>query len=558
MNRLIAIFLSISFLFVSCGNRQAKTLLQDVESYIQERPDSALRVLRKVDSLTLNTKALRARYSVLFAMALDKNYIDTTDVSVVMPAVNYYRRHGNPNDKLRAYFYLGNIYMNANMLDKAIVAYSLAEDSCKESNDSVQKGILYMAISYLYNKVHNVDKQLEYARKGFECYHIVGDTTHLYLSYADLALIYHSKQDWHKADSLYSLGFEKLKSDTLVVKNLLLNYAKMKMIQSNPDPEGAISLLKMLASDYHQPLSVVEYGIYAYASDMLGDKATADNIIEQLEDLDDNQKSRALVWLYLTYKNRGDYKKTLEYEIVSEERNDYVLDSLLAVPVSQGLQNHYLALANESRLKSLRVVTTSIVILVFAALLFITLLLHQRVRRMKELENEELMLRLLEDANHVLEQENSELRIKASEKDLERQHAQMSFASIYKDKFTTIGELSRIFLDAKKGEEKKDVIYYRVEQLVASISDDDKLFARFESQINQDLNDIVIHLKEDLGHLDKKDERFICYLIAGLDSRTIAALMNLSISNVYTKKSRLRERIRKIDSPYKNEYLNLI
>ena len=45
MSRFVIIFLLMSFLLVSCDNRQAKALLQDVETYIQERPDSALRVL---------------------------------------------------------------------------------------------------------------------------------------------------------------------------------------------------------------------------------------------------------------------------------------------------------------------------------------------------------------------------------------------------------------------------------------------------------------------------------------------------------------------------------
>lgn len=117
----------MSFLLGSCDNRQAKALLLDVESYIQERPDSALRVLISVDSLMLNTKSLHARYSLLFAMALDKNYIDTTDVSVVMPAVNYYKRHGNPDERLKAYFYLGRIYLNNKRYDKAAVAYSLVQ-----------------------------------------------------------------------------------------------------------------------------------------------------------------------------------------------------------------------------------------------------------------------------------------------------------------------------------------------------------------------------------------------------------------------------------------------
>ena len=107
MNRFVIIFLLMSFLLVSCDNRQTKSLLQDVETYIQERPDSALRVLRKVDSLTLNTKSLRARYSLLFAMALDKNYIDTTALSILEPTVAYYERLGSPQDKMLSCYYFG-------------------------------------------------------------------------------------------------------------------------------------------------------------------------------------------------------------------------------------------------------------------------------------------------------------------------------------------------------------------------------------------------------------------------------------------------------------------
>ncbi|MGX8707874.1 MAG: hypothetical protein ACSW72_03880, partial [Bacteroidales bacterium] len=63
-----------------CGSRQAETVLDDVESYIQARPDSALTVLRALDTTTLNSQKLRAHYALLHAMALDKNWIDTSDV----------------------------------------------------------------------------------------------------------------------------------------------------------------------------------------------------------------------------------------------------------------------------------------------------------------------------------------------------------------------------------------------------------------------------------------------------------------------------------------------
>lgn len=88
MNRFVIIFLLMSFLLVSCDNRQAKALLKDVESYIQERPDSALQVLEMVDSSNLNTKSLRAHYSLLFAMALDKNYIYNQTVTITGRVVN--------------------------------------------------------------------------------------------------------------------------------------------------------------------------------------------------------------------------------------------------------------------------------------------------------------------------------------------------------------------------------------------------------------------------------------------------------------------------------------
>lgn len=88
MNRFVIIFLLMSFLLVSCDNRQAKALLQDVESYIQERPDSALQVLEMVDSSNLNTKSLRAHYSLLFAMSLDKNYIYNQTVTITRRVVN--------------------------------------------------------------------------------------------------------------------------------------------------------------------------------------------------------------------------------------------------------------------------------------------------------------------------------------------------------------------------------------------------------------------------------------------------------------------------------------
>lgn len=235
-----------------------------------------------------------------------------------------------------------------------------------------------------------------------------------------------------------------------------------------------------------------------------------------------------------------------------------MLDSLLALPVSEGLQDYYRSVADENRVRSHRIVIISAVSLSFAVLLFMILLLYHRVRLMKERENDRQMLRLLDETKRVLEQENSELKSKYDKSEEERGKARLSLASVYKEKFATMGELCKIYLGLNDRSDKKEVIYYRVEQIISEINGDNNLFDKFESRINQDLNGILVHMKKDLGIADKKDERFICYLIAGLDSQTIAMLLNLSVPNVYTKRSRLRERIRKLNSPYKDDYLLVI
>jgi hypothetical protein len=48
--------------------------LLDIESYIDARPDSALVAIRQIDTLSLKTKAQKAKFALLHAMALDKNF----------------------------------------------------------------------------------------------------------------------------------------------------------------------------------------------------------------------------------------------------------------------------------------------------------------------------------------------------------------------------------------------------------------------------------------------------------------------------------------------------
>ena len=54
-----------------------------VESFIEERPDSALAVLEQINKEELSSKEEKAKHALLLSIALDKNYIDLTTDSII-------------------------------------------------------------------------------------------------------------------------------------------------------------------------------------------------------------------------------------------------------------------------------------------------------------------------------------------------------------------------------------------------------------------------------------------------------------------------------------------
>ena len=94
--------------------------------------------------------------------------------------------------------------------------------------------------------------------------------------------------------------------------------------------------------------------------------------------------------------------------------------------------------------------------------------------------------------------------------------------------------------------------------MIDNLSVDDSLHSELEDQINKELNNILVHLREDIPSLSQDDIRFICYCIIGFDGTLISTILNMSTSNVYTKKSRLRVKIDSLSSPYKDLYLQYI
>ena len=141
--RLLGLGLGVALAMTAVGcDRKTAAALDAAAACIDAQPDSALTIIRAIDTTRLGSRGLRARYALLHAIALDKNWIDTTDVGVVMPAVAYYERHKPLTSRAKPWYYLGRIQYNGRNYDEAIISFIRAKEYAEnldDNRDEVQK-----------------------------------------------------------------------------------------------------------------------------------------------------------------------------------------------------------------------------------------------------------------------------------------------------------------------------------------------------------------------------------------------------------------------------------
>lgn len=170
MKRYIKVII-LALCLASCGyhSKHWETLTQ-VESFIEERPDSALVTLEQIDLSELSGKEEKAKHALLLSMALDKNVIDKTDFEILQPAIDYYEDNGTPTDKLRTLYYQGRIYQNLGNEAEAMNCFLNALDEGQESNDILTKARIYVAQGKVYISLYEWDKHCDVNLKAAELF----------------------------------------------------------------------------------------------------------------------------------------------------------------------------------------------------------------------------------------------------------------------------------------------------------------------------------------------------------------------------------------------------
>lgn len=541
--KFIISFLGFIFLF-SCTSYDTRKHLDDIESYIMERPDSALAVLDSMDRSLLTTDQLRAHHALLHAMALDKNYIDVSDDSIARVAVDYYTRKGPDKYEARALYYLGVAYYYQRSYDKAILEFTKAEKVALKS-DSLYCGMSKLIQSSVYNATYNKIEELKCIEKALNIFNEISADYYSQVSKFRLSQAFYNNKELGKSEDILLELITDEKINNKIQQSAKLNYAFVKAVKYN-DYKAASTLYSQLyqynGASY---MTNKDYWVWAYSLSKVGNKEVSQNIVNQLKN---DTSATAYYWQYKIAKSDGRIDDALSFLEKSSTKNNYEVEEALKQSLSSVQRDFYISQSELSEYKAQNSRLALIVIIIASVLLILFILWGLFIYIRRREEEKEYYLKYADEIHKQLEDARNE-----NYPDLKRK-----YLSLYHSRFETIGTLYEQYslFHGKKNEEK--VIYDKVVALVDEFRNDYQDVEMFETVLNKDLDNIIADLRSDMPDFKETDFAIFRFLLIGFDVTVISHLLNLSMNAVYIRKSRMRHQIENTNPARKDEYIGVL
>lgn len=322
-----------------CKQTDVTQVLDRAETCMAERPDSSLYLLRTLDKRHISGSLRKARYALLYSQALDKNYIDVDNDSLIRVAVDYYKGHGTSHEKALAYFYLGRVYDNAGDETRATEAFVEAETHALDTDDHYICGLIYSYLGNLYFSQYSFDEALAMYDKSEKCYAQAGQLRNEGYMVEAKARVYKLQHLWDNSLNEYN----KAKEIFFVLNDfeqiLFINRAiSIIQFQSGKQIDLTIDLLKSLYSENKiYTLPVEDYPLWSMISlknkDLDKAREYALLSLSNKDSLSERQLAGLYALLIEIESSAKNYSKALEYsgeyEKIMENIDEYERHNLI-------------------------------------------------------------------------------------------------------------------------------------------------------------------------------------------------------------------------------------
>ena len=581
-SRLLHVFgaaLAVCFgVTIMCGcdggrGKATDAALASAEELMEERPDSALAVLCAIDSTAIDNAGRRALHGLLMSEARYKNFIDETDDSIIAASAAYFGRKGDDRRLMRARFIQAKIQFNNSDYTHSIVSALKAEKLAKQSSDNLYLARIYEHMGLTYLRNHNVDAQLPYVYKAYECYSHAGEQRSALFSLIDRGNALNNLEQYNNSlallDSVARIIEEK---DTLL--SIYLGQVKIDALLQSGRKDDAISELQKLGSingrDFSDDYSV-PYKVFISNGDMSHAKIYLDSIMASYSLTNDS--GYKLVAQLDYYTASGDAATALQF---AKSYIDYLYKENLKQlnkSVLQAQSDYYEALGNEASLRADRFWNWLVVSIFCMFFVIMAGLLYHRYKikikrielRTKIWEISELLAKMQEKDNELksvnyktysANKAIDKLRLEIEEKENALFRLGNSINELYKSQFKTLNELCREYYSKNDASERvRKTLYKDFESIILELRGASK-FQKLEESLNMYCDNIAEKLKTTVKGLKYSDYKMLILIFAGLSVNAICVICDIERGNYYIKRQRLRDRIQQSDSVYCELFLS--
>ena len=253
----------------SCGqhSKHWETLVQ-VESFIEERPDSALAVLQCIEVDDLSGSEEKAKHALLLLMALDKNDVAETDFEILHPAIDYYKNNGTPTEQMLTLFYQGQIHRINSQYAQALACFGEAIKIDENSKDIQTKARIYDAQGDVYRVLTKWDETIKSKLCAAEYFSKLNNTDSYVSSLLDVFYTYTQNGDSISAGRYHNKCNDYLKDISSKTRNKYYCYYLNYLIATNK-----LNVIENTIQEYlsEVPANNLDYLSLAYAYMALGD-----------------------------------------------------------------------------------------------------------------------------------------------------------------------------------------------------------------------------------------------------------------------------------------------
>ena len=521
---LLHIFLVVLLVACSSDSKQL-TLLDGAESVMTSAPDSALTLLREIKSNKLN-RADNARYALLLSQALDKNYIDVTDDSLINIAVEYYENKGENYYKMLTLYYQGRVKYNAQDYAMSINALLKSEQIALKLNDNFYLGLIYRGISDIYNKIYWGEGSIEYALKSYESFVKTDFDRHIDFAYLALATAYYNVNKYAPSKSIVKEIIAKS-----ISKNDIVLYINAQKILANIFlGEGnyldAQYIYDELCENYRNYIHHNDYINYCICLMENGNLSKAYEYAALSTEIDTTES-----WgLYLISKHLHDNERALYYlenevKLQSDELRGILNQNVLgSVKEFINLEN----IKKETRQKRNTLLSIFSTITIFIIILLF--LISKLKIRKAEIERN---IAIAENLERTLEIKNSNIN-----------SLQNLVNQLFSQQFTKLDELCNIYFEYQDSSKMKSKVYDAINDIIKNLGNEPSTMNEMENLINKYYDNLMRDFRNDFPNLREDEYKLFIYLVVGFSSRAIAVLLQVKTDVVYNRKSSLKRKIK--------------